>query len=205
MTTTIAAPTAPRNVRGYAPTGHRPNAVRDAEIYRRVFVLEELTQAEAAAQHSISAGRVSAILTEQHCRVNSARAILGLPTEKRPYGPCVRPNAARDAEIYRRVFELREISILEAAAEYELSYARVSEILTEEHERRHHDRRSRVPRQRPNQERDLEIYHRVVVRRELTPAQAAREHGISRQRIAQLLDKQHLQLHGVPRTHRPNC
>lgn len=132
--------------------------------------------------------------------------------------PTTRMNAARDAAIYERVYVRREIDSHQAAAEYGANAKRVSEILTEEHRRRFgterepvgdpaaHRRCHGADAVRPSllqplqpSERNLELYERVVVNREITAAQAARELGIGPQRVGQLLDKTHLCRHGKPR------
>ncbi len=119
---------------------------------------------------------------------------------RRPRKPHRRRNAARDWEIYERVYVGREFSLKEAAVWYGLTYSRISEILTEEYARRSGARRERVVRRDGTTSRNAEIYRRVVELGELTAMMAAREYGITRQRVSQILDVVHMGRYGVKRS-----
>ena len=106
----------------------RRNAERDLEIYERVYVRGELSEEQAAAEYGLTKSGVSKVVTvEATRRGNSGRARV------------VRHDATtdRNAEIYRRVVELRELTANKAAGDYGVTRQRVSQILDAVHLKRY--------------------------------------------------------------------
>ena len=106
----------------------RRNAERDLEIYERVYVRRELSEEQAAAEYGLTTSGVSKVLTAEAARRgNAARARV------------VRYDGTtdRNAEIYRRVVELRELTANKAAGEYGVTRQRVSQILDAVHRQRY--------------------------------------------------------------------
>ena len=195
----------------------RPNQERDAEIYQRTLVTEELSNGEAATKYSLSKQRISCILTEEHQRRHgpsipqagfdathaAKRHRLRDKTQRRD------TKRQRNAEIYHRTVVTGELVIEEAALEYGTGEANISQILTAEHHRTAlSERRPAVPRQRnpaprsrgPKHDRNRDIYRRVIITGEISASKAATEYEMTRQRVAQILNEMYQQAHdGQPR------
>ncbi len=102
----------------------RCHAERDAEIYDRVFVSRKMTEKDAAAEYGLTQSRISEILTEEYARQTGA-------ARKRVVHQ--HETKSRNAEIYRRVVELGELTGMAAAIEYGITRQRVSQILDAVH------------------------------------------------------------------------
>ena len=195
----------------------RPNQERDAEIYQRTLVTEELSNGQAATKYSLSKQRISSIITEEHQRRHEPsipQAGFDSTHAAKRHRSRDKTKRQRNAEIYHRTVVTGELVIEEAALEYGTGEANISRILTNEHHRTAlSEHRPAVPRQRnpaprsrgPKHDRNRDIYRRVIITGEISASKAATEYEMTRQRVAQILNEMYQQAHDgqpMPRYHK---